>query len=170
MQFNKTLLTAALLTVTGFAAISSANAATDTATMGVQATVTEICDVVAGSDIDLGSIVAGATGTTGETATAIRVNCSNLTPYNLGLSTLTGDVGTGVMLGGNEGLEQIPYQMFSDSGNTTSWGATVGTNTVTGTGDGMLTTPKEHMLYITASETDVSASTYNDIITVTVTY
>lgn len=169
MQFNKALLTAALLTVTGFAAISSANAA-ETATMGIQATVTEICDVVAGSDIDLGSIVAGATGTTGETATAIRVNCSNLTPYNLGLSTVTGAAGTGVMLGGNEGAEEIPYQMFSDSGNTTSWGATVGTNTVTGTGDGMLTTPKEHMLYITANATDVSASTYNDIITVTVTY
>lgn len=169
MQFNKTLLTTALLTIGGFTAIS-ANAATDTATMGVQATVTEICDVVAGSDIDLGNIVAGATGTTGETATAIKVNCSNLTPYNLGLSTLTGAVGTGVMLGGSEGAEEIPYQMFSDSGNTTAWGGTVGTNTVTGTGDGMLTTPQEHMLYITANATDVSASTYNDTITVTVTY
>lgn len=164
MQLNKTLLTAALLTVGGFATIS-ANAA-ETGEMGVQATVTETCDVVAGSDIDLGNIVAGATGTTGETATAIKVNCSNLTAYNLGLSTLN----NGVMLGGNEGAEQIPYQMFSNSDNTTVWGNTVGTNTVTGTGDGMLTTPQEHNLYITANATDVSAGTYNDTITVTVTY
>lgn len=169
MKFTKKLLAATLLTVGGFAAISSANAA-ESATMGVQATITEICDVVAGSDINLGNIVAGATGTTGETATAIKVNCSNLTPYNLSLSTLTGAVGTGVMLGGNEGAEQIPYKMFSDSGNTVPWGATVGTNTVTGTGDGMLTAPQEHILYITADATDVSASTYNDTITVTVTY
>lgn len=164
MQFNKTLLTAALLTVGGFTAIS-ANAA-ETASFGIQATITETCNVEAGSDIDLGSIVAGVTGTTGETATAIKVNCSNLTAYNLGLTT----VNNGVMLGGNEGAEKIPYQMFSDSSNSTPWGNTVGTDTVTGTGDGMLTTSKEHTLYIKADVTDVSAGIYEDTINVNVTY
>lgn len=170
MTFNKKLLAATLLTVGGFAAISSTNAATATATMGVQATVTETCDVVAGSDINLGDIVAGATGTTGETATAIKVNCSNLTPYNLGLSTSTGADGTGVMLGGNDNAEKIPYNMFSDLSHTTAWGGTVGMNTVTGTGDGMLTPSQEHILYITADATDVSKGIYEDTITVTVTY
>lgn len=164
MKFNKNILTAALLTIGGFAAVS-ANAA-ETANFGIQATITETCNVDAGSDIDLGNIVAGVTGTTGETATAIKVNCSNLTAYNLGLTTLN----NGVMLGGNEGAEAIPYQMFSDSSNSTLWGNTVGTDTVTGTGDGMLTIPKEHTLYIKADATDVSQGTYTDTINVTVTY
>lgn len=164
MQINKNLVTATLLTIGGFAAVS-ANAV-ETANFGIKATITETCNVEAGSDIDLGNIVAGATGTTGETVTAIKVNCSNLTAYNLGLTTKN----EGVMIGGSEGAEEIPYKMFSNLSNSTLWGNTVGTDTVTGTGDGMLTTPKEHKLYIKADATDVSKGTYTDVITVTVTY
>lgn len=170
MTFNKTLLTAALLTVGGFAAMS-ANADTVETSFKVNMNITETCKVVTGSNIDLGDTIAGTSGKTGVAATAIKVNCSKLTPYDLGLSTTTGIVGKGIMLGGVDKLEEIPYEMFSDAGYATTWGNTVKTNTVSGTGDGMTTTAKEHTVYIKAGGTDnVSKGAYDDVITVVVNY
>lgn len=171
MKFNKKLLAATLITAGGFAAISSANAA-DTGTFAVSMTITKACNITTGdnANISLGSVAGGAQSVTGQSSvTGITVNCTNLTPYNIALST-TSDAtgGTGKMLGGVS--ENIPYILYSDAG-TTVWGAAVDkSNTVSGQGDGMLTTAKSHQVHAITGIADVSVGTYTDTVTATILY
>ncbi|ABE75606.1 Csu type fimbrial protein [Psychrobacter cryohalolentis] len=172
MLFKKSVMTAAVFAVGSFA-VMSANAA-ESGTFDVNMTVTKTCNVVAGSTVGLGNTVAGTSDQSNLTSTPVKVNCSNTTPYKLGLTTNTGIAGAGVMLGGVGGTEQISYEMFSNAGHTALWGNNAvaeSENRVPGTGDGMATTAKEHIVYIKAGSTsNVSPSLYKDTITVNVSY
>ena len=66
------------------------------------------------------------------------------------------------------GGNTVNYSLYSDSGRTTVWGNTVGTNTVAATGNGAA---QSYTVYgrVTAQTTPAPA-TYTDTITVTVTY
>lgn len=174
MTFNKTLQTATLLALGGFAAMSGANAA-ETDTFNVSMTIQKTCDIAAGgnADITFGPETGSITGIEGQSTTGIAVNCTNSTPYTLALSTTAGPTdGTGVMLGGNASAEQIPYTLYSDASFSTVWGAQteLTANTVTGTGDGMSTLATQHLVYAKTGDADVSAGTYTDSVTVNVTY
>jgi spore coat protein U-like protein len=62
----------------------------------------------------------------------------------------------------------VNYTLYSDSGRTTIWGNTVGTNTVAATGNG---TGQNYTVYgRVSSQTTPAPGTYTDTITVTVTY
>ncbi|KUY73740.1 spore coat U domain-containing protein [Burkholderia sp. RF4-BP95] len=73
--------------------------------------------------------------------TTVSVTCSNSTPYNIGLdagSVSGSTVSSRLMAGttsGNTGTT-VGYQLYQDSGHTTVWGNTQGTDTVGGTGTG----------------------------------
>ena len=96
------------------------------------------------------------------------VQCTNTTPYNIGLnagSTVGGTVATRLM---TSGAATVQYRMYSDAARTTNWGNTVGTDTVGGTGSG---SAQALTIYgrVLAQATPAPA-TYNDTVTVTINY
>lgn len=179
MKFNKNILTAALLTVGGFAAVS-ANAAVETSEFAITTTITAVCAVDAtAAAINFTDIAAGTVGTdisNQQSAGDISVMCSNGAPYVINLSTAgnsASTTGEGVMIGTSGNDDTITYQLNSTSTGTV-WGSTgeLGTegNGVAGTGIGV-TAPILHSVYATiTSSTDVKQDTYTDTITASVIY
>jgi spore coat protein U-like protein len=103
-----------------------------------------------------------------DATTTFTVQCTNTTAYNVGLnagSTTGGTVTTRLMTSGSA---TVAYKMYSDSGRTTNWGNTVGTDTVTGTGNGATQTLTVYGRVI--AQTTPAPATYTDTVTVTVTY
>lgn len=148
---------------------SLALGATSTDTMAVDATVADSCNVSA-TALGLGSYDPIA-GTDLDGTTTIDVTCSNGTTYDIGLDA--GANGTTVsdrqMVEDGAGTATLNYALYSDSGRTTIWGDSVGTDTVAGTGDG---TAQENIVYgrVPSGQSTVPTGTYADTINVTVTY
>ena len=167
MQFKKSLMTATLITIGGFAAMS-ANAATDTGTFDVKLDITEICKVTSTTDqeIDFGSFAAGAAVTEGSSGTPISVNCSNGTVYNIGL------LGTGFLTDTTEPLNKVAYSLLKTNGGAV-WGNGI-TEEVGGTGTGMAADQaKTHTVFasVAANATDnLKKGSYTDTVNITVTY
>lgn len=167
MTFNKTLLTATLLTVGGFAAMSSANAADATDTFDVNMQVDSNCLVTAGgsSDINLETVTAGVVPSIG--TSTINVACSKGTGYTIAmLPSGVSSAGLGEMAGTATNEETIGYQLTTDASGDTPW--TDGLVTGTGGGTG---TNQEHSVYaVLTTSTDVLPDTYSENVTVAVTY
>jgi spore coat protein U-like protein len=139
-------------------------AATTTTTFGVSATVQSTCLVFA-TPIAFGTY----TGAVATSTSAVFVTCTNTTPYNVGLSAglATGaTVTTRSMTGPASAL--LGYALFSDPARTANWGQTIGTDTVTGTGNGAA---QALSVYGQATAGQfVAPGAYTDTITATVTY
>lgn len=146
----------------------SAMAATSTTTFGVNATVADSCSVSA-TALDFGSIDPLA-GTDKDTTTTIDVTCTNTTTYDVGLDAgaTTGATVTARQMT-DASTNTLDYSLYSDSGRTTNWGDTVGSDTVAGTGDG---TAQVLTVYgrVPSGQQTATVGTYSDTITVTVTY
>ena len=113
---------------------SSTQAATTTSTFTVQMTVTSSCVINSASTLNFGNqgvLVANVDNTS-----TLQVQCTNTTPYNIGLDAGTGTGATVAARKMTNGANTITYSLYSDSGRTTVWGNTVGTNTVSATGTG----------------------------------
>jgi spore coat protein U-like protein len=90
------------------------------------------------------------------------------TPYNIGLDAGTGSGATVAVRKMSNGGNTVNYSLYSDSGRSTVWGNTVGTDTVAATGNG---TSQSYTVYgRVPAQTTPAAATYTDTITVTVTY
>ncbi len=99
----------------------------------------------------------------------ITATCTNTTPYNVGLNAGTASgatVTTRKMTGPNSAL--LKYSLYSNSGRTTNWGNTVGTDTVAGTGSGGAQTLTVYG-QLPAGQV-VTPGSYADTITATLTY
>lgn len=137
-----------------------------TSTMAVSATVVASC-TVATTSMSFGTYnSATLSGTATVTAT-----CSNTTPYNVGLNAGTANgatVTTRAMFVSGTPAVVLNYGLYSNSGHTTNWGMTVGTDTVSGTGNG---SGQAITIYgqIPASQL-VAPGSYTDTITATITY
>lgn len=147
----------------------SAYAATESTTFTVGATVADSCSVSA-SNLAFGNIDPLLNSTTATDATTtISVTCANGTAYNVGLNAGTATGATVTARKMTSGTNTLDYALYSDSGRTTNWGNTVGTDTVAGTGSGAA---QSLTVYGRVPSGQVSAQTgsYSDTITVTVTY
>ena len=137
---------------------------TATTTFSVTATIASACTVSA-TNLAFGAY----SGALVKSTSTISVNCTNLAPYNVGLNA---GVATGAtvtnrsMTGPAKAL--LHYQLFSNSGYTTNWGNTVGTDTLAGTGNGT-TQPLTVYGQIPAQQLATPGS-YTDTIIVSVTY
>jgi spore coat protein U-like protein len=159
---GKLLLVSSLLALFG----GEAHAATTTASLAVQMTITTSCVINSAAALNFGSsgvIIAAVNQTS-----AIRVTCTNTTPYNIGIEA---GIATGATITTrkmtNAG-QTINYSLFSNAGRTTNWGNTVGTDTVSGTGNGSAQT---YTVYGQApAQSTPNPGFYTDTITVTVTY
>jgi spore coat protein U-like protein len=166
MKLSYALRSAALL---GFAVLgltsTSAFATTQTTTFAVTASVQGSCTISA-TGLSFGAY----TGTALPGTSTISVNCTGGTTYNVGLNpgTSTGATVTTRKMTGQFLNGTLAYSLFSNSGRSTNWGNTVGTDTVAGTGSGAAQTLTVYGNI--PAGTAPAADGYSDTITATVTY
>ena len=130
----------------------------------VSATVAKQCSVSA-TALNFGT-VALLSGNTPGTST-LSVQCANGSAYNVGLDSgqNSASISSRKML---MGTNAVSYQLYSNSARTVTWGNTVGTNTVGGTGTG--STQNFTVYGSVPPQTTPPAGVYQDTITITVTY
>ncbi len=157
-----------VLIVAGHIAIALASlharAATASASFSVSATVQSVCSVTA-SSMKFGTYVGAAVNA----SSTIAVQCTNSTPYNIGLSEGLGrgaTVSSRKMIG--PGSAVLGYSLKPDGGPLTNWGHTVGVDTVGGTGSGVA--QKFSVLGEIPAGQSAADGAYFDTIRVTVTY
>jgi spore coat protein U-like protein len=136
----------------------------DTATFHVMVNVPASCSVAA-NNLNFGNYNRAQLDAT----TTISATCTSGAPYNIGLNqgaAAGATVANRAMTG--PAANQLKYSLFSNTGLTTNWGNTVGTDTVPATGTGVAQTFTVFGR-IPASQPD-PPGTYSDTITVTLTF
>jgi spore coat protein U-like protein len=162
MKFFRIQTTVAAIALA--AASFGASAGQQTSTFNVTASVVPKCTVTSPTNMAFGTYVQESGPVT--SSTTIDVTCPNTTPYNVGLSGLVGAVRN--MSNGTDILE---YNLCSDNTYTTLWGATIGTDTVAGTGTGVVQPISIYgRVPDNAANRLVPAGNYQSVITVTVSY
>lgn len=168
MQLSTCLKSSLSVATLGFLALSltpaPAQAATATTTFAVTATVQATC-LISATPMAFGTY----TGVVATSTSTISVTCTNTTPYNVGLNAglATGaTVTTRKMTGPASAL--LSYSLTSDSAHAVNWGQTIGTDTVTGTGNGSAQAITVYGQVGAAQY--VAPGAYSDTITATVTY
>lgn len=155
------------------AAAGNAVAATTTTTFAVTATVNANC-LVAANALNFATYAPG--GGDLDVNTTLTVRCTKNTAYTVALnagSTVGGALSQRLMGNGSDTLQ---YNLFTTSARDTIWGdGTSSTATVPGTGAGLgvpnaITHTVYGRLVDSAANQAVSAGSYADTVTVTVTY
>jgi spore coat protein U-like protein len=167
MKMVKTIGRKSVLVLAALLAVATvAQAATTTTTFTVQIAIGASCVINSATALNFGS-QAGLTANIDQTST-IQVQCSNTTPYNIGLDAGTATGATVTTRKMTNGAATVSYALYSNAGRTTNWGNTVGTDTVSATGNGAA---QSYTVYgrVPAQTTPVP-NTYADTITTTVTY
>jgi len=148
-----------------FAAVRS-EAATVTTNFTVQITIQANCAINSASTLDFGT--QGVLSANIDQTSTIQVTCTNTTAYNIGLSAGTGAGATVATRKMTSGGNTIDYSLYRDAARTQVWGTTIGTDTVSATGNGAA---QPHTVYgRVPPQTTPAPATYTDTITVTVTY
>lgn len=162
-MFKATLLATALFTAGAAPAFAA-----DTTTFNVKITILKACDVAAGAatDVDFGSVASTAVNT--DNAGALNVRCTPLTPYNIALNNGQ----NGATLADRKmanGANLVPYQLYRAAarGAGDVWGATVGTDTYSATGTGLV---QNVPVYGRVPSANFPAGSYNDVVTATIIY
>jgi spore coat protein U-like protein len=157
----------ALVLAAGLALASgAAYGTTTTTTFTVQLTITASCTINSASTLNFGS--QGVLTANVDQTSTIQVQCTNTTPYNIGLNAGTGTGATVAVRKMTNGGNTINYSLYTDVGRSTVWGNTVGTDTVASTGNGA---SQAFTVYgRVPPQTTPAPATYSDTITVTVTY
>lgn len=164
-RFNALRLIGATTAVAALALSNlPAAATTATTTFNVTATVQATC-LISGNNLAFGTYSGSAIAMT----TTLSVTCTNGTTYNVGLNAGTASgatVATRAMTG--PASATLGYAMYQDSGHSTNWGNTVGTDTKSGTGNGSAQTLTVYG-QLAANQYPAPGS-YSDTITATITY
>jgi spore coat protein U-like protein len=132
----------------------------------VSATVVSNCNVSA-ANLNFGTV--GTLTSNVDASSTMNVTCTNGAPYDVGLSAGNG---TGATVTNRKmtsgGGATVNYALYQNSGRTTNWGNTVGTDTVSGTGTGSAQALTVYGRI--PSQVTPAPATYTDTIVVTVTY
>jgi spore coat protein U-like protein len=133
---------------------------TTTASFTVTMTLNASCTIVSTATLNFGS--QGVLTANVDQTTTLQVQCTNTTPYNIGLDAGTGSGATVTTRKLTSGANTVNYSLYSDSGRTTVWGNTVGT-TVSATATGAA---QSYAIYgRVPSQTTPAPGTYTDTIT-----
>jgi len=147
--------------------LSSAGLATTTSTtFQTRITIDASCTIVSAPTFDFGTqaVLASNVNQTG----SIQVQCTNSTPYNIGLDAGTGTGATVAVRKMTNGGNTVTYSLYTDSGHSTVWGNTAGTDTVSATGTGA---SQSFTIYgQVPAQTTPAPALYTDTITLTVSY
>jgi spore coat protein U-like protein len=147
--------------------VASSHATTTTTTFTVQLTITAACTILSASTLNFSSNQGVLTANVDQTST-LQVQCTNTTPYKIGLDAGTGAGATVATRKMTSGGATINYSLYTDTNHTTVWGNTVGTDTVSATGNGA--SQGFTVFGRVPPQTTPAPGTYTDTITVTVTY
>jgi spore coat protein U-like protein len=158
-----TLVLAAMFAMLSFGA---AFASPTTSTFQVQVTVQASCTIVSSPTVDFGT--QGAFTANVDQASIIQVQCTNTTPYDIGLNAGTGSGATVAVRKMTSGGATVNYSLYTNNARTTVWGNTIGTNTVSSTGSG--NAQNVTVFGRVPSQTTPAPATYTDTIVATVTY
>jgi spore coat protein U-like protein len=165
LRINQPRMTATAIVLAAIGAASTpVLATTATTTYGVTSTVQATC-LVSGNALGFGNY----SGSAVSISTTLSVTCTNGTTYNVGLNagTATGATVTSRAMSGPGGAT-LNYALYQDTGHSTNWGQTVGTDTEAGTGNGSAQTITIYGQV--AGSQFVTTGSYSDTITATVTY
>jgi spore coat protein U-like protein len=137
---------------------------TVTTTFSVQATVQATC-LISASALNFGTY----SGLVLNVASTLTITCTSTTTYNVGLNpgTATGATVTTRQMTGPASAK-LNYAMFRDSAHTLNWGNTVGSDTLSSTGNG--SAQLSSVFGRLAGGQVVPVGAYSDTIVVTVTY
>ena len=154
--------------IAAFLAVSSDSvlATTTTTTFQSQIVIQAQCVIVSASTLNFGT--QGVLSANVDQTSTIQVQCTNTTPYNIGLNAGTGAGATVAVRKMTSGGATVNYSLYTDAGRSTVWGNTVGTDTVSATGNGAAQSTT--VFGRVPVQTTPAAGTYNDTVTVTVTY
>jgi spore coat protein U-like protein len=134
-------------------------------TFTTTATVMPSCSVTA-TNLNFGSV--GLLSANVDGANTVTPQCTNGTPYNVGLDAGTGAGATVSARKLTSGGNTITYSLYKNSARTLVWGTTIGTDTVPGIGSG---SGQALTVYgRVPAQTTPQPATYGDTIVTTVTY
>jgi len=163
-NFGLRIATAAIfVSITGTAAAASAMTS-----FQVSATVISTCTVSA-TDLVFGNYSPVATTDT-DSASTVTVQCTNLTPYAIGLGAGGGSGATVAERRMTKDAQTLTYSLYQDLARNTVWGDDfdVGGNAVSAVGDGL---SQSHTLYGRIPKgQNVNIGTYTDTVLVTVNF
>jgi spore coat protein U-like protein len=152
--------------VTGLFGATAALATTTSTTFTTQVTLAATCTINSASALNFGS--QGILSANVDQTSTIQVTCTNTTPYNIGLDVGLGAGATVATRKMTSGGATVSYSLYTDTGRSTVWGNTVGTDTQAATGSG---TAQNYTVYgRIPPQTTPAPGTYSDTVTVTVTY
>ena len=136
-----------------------------TTTFLVSLTINSNC-AIAASPLNFGSN--GVLTSNVDQTTTLTVTCTNTTPYNVGLDggNVSGSTVTARLL--SSGSATVGFQLYSDSGRSVLWGNTLGTNTVSGVGNGAAQSLTVYGQV--PAQTTPAAATYTSTVTASVTF
>lgn len=144
----------------------TAQATEATTTFAVSATVLSTC-LVAATPLAFGNYDP-TSGSPLDAANTVTATCTTGTPYNIGLDAGTDTGATVASRKMAYGANLLNYSLYQETGRTTVWGNTIGTDTVSATAGA---TPTGHTVYGRVfSGQNVPAGLYADTINVTLTY
>jgi spore coat protein U-like protein len=116
-------------------------------------------------DIDFGTH--GLLSTSIDSSATVAPQCTNTTPYQIGLDNGLHAVGNTRRMR-SAGGRHVTYELYRDAGRSQRWGNTVNTDTVSATGDG---SAQSLPIYArVAPQTTPPEGTYSDTVTVTIYY
>ena len=168
---GRALSIAALL---GGMSAGSAQAATATASFTVSVT------IVAGCTIGAGNMAFGSQSVLAanvDTTSTISVQCTNTTPYSVGLdSGLNFSGGTRRMKDTGAGTTYVNFGLYTDAGRSNAWTTTTSAASCTGganscvLGIGNGATQNITVYGRVPAQTTPAPATFNDTVTATITY
>jgi spore coat protein U-like protein len=156
----------AALAATSFVS-QAANAATATGQFNVTITIQSNCVVVSATDLAFGT--QGVISANIDAQSTISVQCTNTTPYNIGINAGNGagaTVAARKMTG--PAAATVTYSAYRDAARTLVWGQTIGTDTEAATGNG--SAQPITVFGRVPPQTTPAAGAYTDTLTVTVTF
>ncbi len=151
--------------IAGLSMAGTSYAATTIANFQVRMTIQADCRIVSASDLNFGTN--GVISANVEVNSSLNVQCTNLTPYTIGLNAGTGSGATVAARLMTLSGATIQYSLYSDAARTTVWGDAAA-NWVAATGNGA------SQLYSifgrVPPQTTPVPGLYTDTVTVTVTF
>ena len=147
-------------------------ATTTTTTFTVSITLTATCTITSATALTFPPSTILNAAVPGQSA--ITVICSSGTGYNIGLDAGLGSGATVAARKMTNSGNTVTYSLYRDTNHTQVWGNTIGTDTVSGSGDGQAAGQTYQVYGLVPAQTTPPAAaggtTYSDTITVTVTY
>jgi len=152
--------------VAGLSMVGTSHAAVTTATFQVRMTIQADCRIVSASDLDFGT--SGVISANVDVNSTLNVQCTNTTPYNIGLNAGTGAGATVAARLMTLSGATIQYSLYTTAARATVWGETIGTDTVAAVGNGA---SQVYTIYgRVPPQTTPAPGLYTDTVTVTVTF